>query len=104
MGRGAECTAYLRLLQDSWEDTDFTMHNMMSCNQAQETNRYCSHAIHMYLVVLEGCHKPKVTVMCPFLSCITFPVYQPCYIYLVSRCCVVSCTIHLTYIMCLRTL
>ena len=103
MGRDAECRAYLRLLQESLEDTDFTVYSMMLYNTAQETNRYRSHTIHMNLVVPEGCHTPKVCVMCPFVSCTTCPVHPPCYIYYFSRCRVVPCTIHLTYIMCLRT-
>ena len=34
MGRDAECTAYIRLLRESLEDTDFTVYSMMSYNTA----------------------------------------------------------------------
>ena len=54
IGCNAECTACIRLLRESLEDTDFIVYNMMSHNTAQETNRYCSHTIHMYLAVPEG--------------------------------------------------
>ena len=103
MGRNAECTAYLRLLRESLADIDLSMYNMMAYNTSQETSRYCSHAIHMYLVVPEGCQKPKVCVIYPCLYCTTFPVHHSRYVFHIIRCRGVSCTIPRTYITCLRT-
>ena len=100
-GRDAECTAYIRLLGESLEDS---VYNMMSHNTAQGMNHYSCHTVHMYLAVLEGCHKRKVCLMCPFVSCTTVTVYPPRYNYSVCRCYAVSCTVPRTYFMCLGTL
>ena len=42
VGQIVECTAYLRLLCESLEDSDFTVYNMMSYNTPLERNWYCS--------------------------------------------------------------
>ena len=54
--------AFVRLTQGCVTDTNLTVYNMMSYNTALETNWYCSHAIHLYLIVPEGCKKLKVCV------------------------------------------
>ena len=92
-----------RLLEDFLADIDITVYNMMAYNTSRETSGYCSHTIHMYLVVTEGCQKPKVCVIYPCFYYTTFPVHHSGYVSHIIRCHGASCTIPWTYITCLRT-